>query len=975
VAGKSWTFFGAFAAAALLVALGPAPPTAASPLPPRDLIFFLHYVNASEGAKPLPGSGSIWTYFDTTTEWNDVNVTLMANGSLQSYDWYLAPALPGNVTVSAVSLAFWAQFVSGVASGQTTVELSERSASGAEALVSTGNFGSESYSYTPSLKQLNWTLTNAHAFSAGSSIKVTLKINLGGGSMLILFDTARADSRLTLRTADALRITGAQALDSVGAPVASLDPVSNNTTARLRATVQDPYGGGDIAWVRMTVLADNGSTIVENATASPVAGTPASLTSSFEASWNYSGLAPGRYLVLVFAMDNSGQSWYEHFANFAYGPYGDSTSFPVFIGGLPLYAWVRLVDDRGLPVEGASIELAGARGGGGQSTTDAAGMANLTGAPGLYTLVATWTQTEVARVPFNFADNITAGSPLELSGAVFYPTLRLVDNRSLPLADAAVSYTHPNGSTTLSPLVTAADGSVSLGRTAGGSYHVIARWETVAVLDVAWAVDKSGTTTLVASVFAVDFWLLDSRDAGVAFAALVVRDNASGLVLGYAVANASGAAPVRLPGAFADIAAWTRDIQVVDVGHLLVAADGRVDLLAAVYYVELAVVDDAGAPLADAQATVRSAAGTVTDALATNATGTLTLRLPAATYALTVSWSGVTVASIPSLVVASDLSRAVTVSVYHVAFMAVDSRGLVVAAATLVLREQGRGVAGTNITGADGSASVQLPAGNYSLQVFWRERVVFELDSMAVDQNVNRTLALAVSYLTARLTDSRGNPLVEATVRAENRTGEPLAVASTGTTGAALLRLPDGSFTLSATWRNVTVLEAAAVLHGDLDAVYPALVAYLTVLVVDREGRPLHDTIVSVSQENGSQGALLAYTGLDGTAAFQLPAGRYGVTARLIATYLLSPIDETELRTEDIAASDARVTIVMSKFQPELVQTNAFAVALLFLVSVTGLAAFVYVRYQRPGRPQGEEKDLEAAAPVPGEGPAGPPPG
>jgi hypothetical protein len=938
------------------------------------MTFFLHYVNATETAKSLPGAGSTWTYFDTTTQWNDENVTLAANGSLQTFDWYLAPALAGNVTVSGASLSFWAQFISGVQSAQTTVELSERLPSGTESLVSTGNFGSQSYSSTPNLKQLNWTF-NSHTFTSGSSIKVSLKLNLGGGSMLILFDTARADSRVSFTTADAVRVTGAQALDASGAPVSSLDPAAPNRTARLRTTLQDPLGGYDVAFVRVTVLDDGGSPIVDNATASLVAGTPASLSSTFEVAWNYSGLPSGRYLVLLVAMDNNGQNWYSHFGNFAYGPYGDGVSFPVFIGGAPLYAWIRVVDDRGLPLEGARVTLAEAPSGGGQATTDALGMANLTGGPGLYTLVAVWTLTEVARVPFNLVENVSAALPVEIPAAVFYPTLRLVDNRSVPLANAAVTYMHPNGTTTLSPLLTAADGTVAVGRTAGGAYRVIARWETVAVLDAGWAVNSSGTTTLTASVFETAFWLLDSRGQGVGFAALVVRDNASDLVLGYAVANASGAATVRLPGAATDIAAWTRDIQVVDVRGLSISGDGRVDLAAAVYYVEVTVTDDSGAPLADSQATARSVGGTVTETTEGNASGALTLRLPASTYSLAVSWSGVTVSVDPSLVVASDLSRTVTVAVYGASFAAVDSRNAPVAAATVVLRDSGGAAADANVTGADGRTHLQVPGGNYSLEVFWRETLVFKQAALAVDQNIDLVLSVGVFHLNARLIDSRGNALADATVRADNGTGDPLAVAPTGSSGSALLRLPRGLYTLAATWRNVTVLNVTLDLQGDLNATYAALVAHLTVLVVDREGRPLHDAIVAVSRENATQGALLAYTGADGTSSFQLPAGRYEVTARLIATYLLSPIDETEHSTQNLAGSDANVTIVMTKFQPDLAQTNAFAVALLFLLAMAGLAAFVYVRYQRPGRPEGEEADSQAAPASPPKGPGAGPPG
>jgi hypothetical protein len=878
MAGKSAPFLVVLGTACVLLTLCSARGIAAAPPAPRDLIFFLHYVNATESAKAIPGSGSTWTYFDTTSDWNDVNATLLANGSSQSFDWYLSPALAGNFTVSTASLSFWAQVVSGVSSAQTSVELSERSSSGAETVVSTGNFGSESYTSSPGLKRLNWTLSGTHTFASGSSIKLTLKLNLGGGSLLILFDTARADSHLTLMSQDALRITGAQVLDWSGVPAPSLDPTAPVPQARLHVSLLDPLGGYDVAWVRVTVLNETGAPLVDNASATRVSGTPASLASTFEVVWNYSGLPGGRYVVFVTAMDGSGASFYTHFGNFAYGPYGDSFSFPAFIGGLPLHAWVQVVDDAGNPLEDSRVTLVESPLRGGEATTDAAGLVNLTAGPGLYTAVASWTQVEVARATLNLTDNITAAAPFELRAAVFYPTLRLVDNQSVPLSDAAIVYTHPNGSTTITSLVTPANGTVSLGRTAGGNYHVVARWGTLTVLDALWAVNASATTTLRAAVYYVDFHVLDSQGVGVAFATLIAREASSGALLAFALTDEGGTGRARIPGAVVEVAVWTRDIQVVASANLTIAADGPFNLQASVYYLAVSVVDSTGSAVEGARVTVRSSGGTVTETALTGADGNASLRVPASSYSLAVEWFGYLVAANASVAVASDMSFAVVVAVHILDLQVVDGRAVPVA---------GVGLALLSVGGA------------------------------------NDIVALGI----------------------------------TGPDGRAAFHAPAGSFRLEGTWRNVTVVNSTLEIQGDTSATLPARIGYLTVEVVDRESRPLNQVIVSVTPEASDGGLLVEYTGTNGTASYRLPAGNYKVNARLTATYLLSPIDQTVVTSVRMDGADGNTTVVMTEFQPAFVATNAFAIGLLFFLAMVGVGAFVYLRYQRPGRPDDDDGD------------------
>jgi len=399
---------------AFLVAAAP-PATAAAPTV-KDMTFFMHYVNATETSKTLPGADSTWTYFDTTTEWNDVNVTFPVNGSALVFDWSLVPVLPGPVTVTGYSFAFWAESISGNPNAQTTLELVEINATGPQS-VETVNFGSQSHTVSPSLKQLNATLVSPHTFAAGSSVQFVLTLNPGSGSMLIIFDTARADSRVVLRTADALAVASIDVQDSAGASVASLDPQAANRTARFVATVDDPYGGYDVVRANITILSPTGAVLVDNASMARTGGTPISRATTFAFGWNYSGQPPGEYQAIVHSMDNNGANWFTHFAQFSTGPYGDWSARSFFIGSLPLYAWVKVVDDRDVALSGAALEVLDGGTAVASGTTDALGLANLTAFAGNYTLAVGWAGVEVSRSSLNLTGNVTQGSPIVVHAA------------------------------------------------------------------------------------------------------------------------------------------------------------------------------------------------------------------------------------------------------------------------------------------------------------------------------------------------------------------------------------------------------------------------------------------------------------------------------------------------------------------------------------------------------------------------------
>nr|NIN69506.1 hypothetical protein [Anaerolineae bacterium] len=144
----------------------------------KDMTFLLHSVNATETAKPLPGGGSTLTYFDTTLEFNDVNVSVLVEGTQKVLQWFLVPALAGDFNVDEFTLRIWANSSTAASSNaQVTVEVYELNET-ASSLVHTENFGSQSFPVTATLKTWSANFTS-HAFLAGSSIELRMIITPG----------------------------------------------------------------------------------------------------------------------------------------------------------------------------------------------------------------------------------------------------------------------------------------------------------------------------------------------------------------------------------------------------------------------------------------------------------------------------------------------------------------------------------------------------------------------------------------------------------------------------------------------------------------------------------------------------------------------------------------------------------------------------------------------------------------------------
>ncbi len=511
----------------------------------KDMTFLLHSVNATETAKPLPGGGSTLTYFDTTLEFNDVNVSVLVEGTQKVLQWFLVPALAGDFNADEFTLRIWANSSTAASSNaQVTVEVYELNET-ASSLVHTENFGSQSFPVTATLKTWSANFTS-HAFLAGSSIELRMIITPGAQQgVWFHYDTPQVNSRLSLSGPDSLDVAGIATLDSERNVATRFDPEAANTTLHIQASIADPLGGYDIRWVNLTLLSPVDLTIIDNASMARVSGTPVSYESTFEISWNYSGQPTGEYTVLVWALDNNGHNHFYFFQQFDYGDYPDVGTTTFFVGGLPVYVNLKVVDSKEVALVGAEVAL---RSGGftlDEKVTDSSGAANLTMAKGQYEFQVSWQDVVVASTSQDVQANVTESDPLVVSTQVYYPVFQAEDSEGFPLAGASLIFVHPNGSK-LGPHRTNQSGQVTLEQVPVGTYTISAAWRGI---DVFAGTGDVVSNEIIAFRTAVYQLMVTGRSgSGVVLAGVFVSvKDSTGLVFDAGLTDEDGSVTLLLP--------------------------------------------------------------------------------------------------------------------------------------------------------------------------------------------------------------------------------------------------------------------------------------------------------------------------------------------------------------------------------------------------------------------------------------------
>ena len=823
----------------------------------KDMVFWLHY----DPTSPTVNGKATQLTFNTSMYWTKTNYTIDGDKNLQM-DFYLVPTLAADVTVDGtVTVGFWGNYSGSNNNFQVQLIFYERNSTGNE------NWTSTTYSanYNPASAPQYYSFDCSgfqHTFASGSTVRLNLQVTGGSGIYKAVYiDTGTNNSRIVFPCKDYLDVPGINTFDYLGNPQAGFQTNAANTTVIVRATVTDPFGGYDIRWANLTMVGPSGNTILNNATMAKVGGTPVSFSNSYETSWNYSGAAPGRYNLTVWAVDNNGYYFCFYFMNYNYGVYAvNDVSF--FFIGTPRFVNVMALDSTGVVLEGAEVQATLLDNVTDRNLTNPQGLANLSMQPGPYRFKVLWRGVMVASEPVNVTDNRTDSDPIIIYCWVYYPIFRAVDSRSLPLADAAVYMHYPNGTASILPFHTDQNGTFGIDQAPRGPYEVSVVWGSIEVNRTVVLVNGNETYDIQCAVYYLTIRAIDPHQAPILNAQIVVVDNATGIVADSKLTDLDGTAVFRLPRHFYDITVyWYEAVVFQGRAEPLLDGDRQLEIICWIYYLTVRSVDSAGVPIGNALTTVSIASNSkVMDSRLSSNDGEVQIRVPGGSYNISVRWQDIPVFSGTGIPVTEDSVYVASCSVFYLTVNAVDARGVPIENVQVQIHSVLTGkLLDARGSDAGGNLTSRLPATELSLEARWQDIVVNTTPSYTLEGTGVLDLRCSVFYLTVEAEDSLGVPVSAAQIKLSFANGGKLLdVQSTDPAGRIVSRLPQSELSLQAYWQDVLVnLTPSYFLAGDENGgallTLDCWVYYLDVLALDSRSVPLDDAFIQVSLVTGRQ--------------------------------------------------------------------------------------------------------------------------
>lgn len=505
-------------------------------------------------------------------------------------------------------------------------------------------------------------------------------------------------------------------------------------------------------------------------------------------------------------------------------------------------------------------------------TTDENGMVIFQLANGEHRFDVTWLEVEVAR-----QINIVSQTQREFDiiASVYQLNIITLDGTvdGNVLAEARISIWISGNLVDTS--VTDATGSY-ISRLPGTQIDLEVRWKGIVVYELnGYDVNENHELQLLCDVYYLDITVLDSRGAVVEGVNLRIKYH--GEVMATATSDENGVVRTRLPVEVYTIKASWYGVEVAEVEHEMIPAQGENELLLAcdIYYLTVTVVDAENAPLPDTSADFYLR-GNLLFTGSTDTYGVLTTRLPKEIFEITFAWRGFTVAN-ASVYMDGDQDLTVEASVYHVNFEPVDSQGEAVSGAEVQILYNGEVFERGRITD-DGFFSIRSPHGEFTMIVVWQGVTVYR-EIHEISESGHIELACNVYYLTVSGIDSRGDEVQGIVVTVYHTSlpeGQDL-LTTVSLDETPTIRLPGGTVRLHGEWRGFFIADDEVELSADLDFELECDIYYLDVTVVDSEGVPLDGADLVLKDASGT--AFVTEVTDTGASTPRLPKGRWTLEA------------------------------------------------------------------------------------------------
>jgi uncharacterized protein (DUF736 family) len=520
--------------------------------------------------------------------------------------------------------------------------------------------------------------------------------------------------------------------------------------------------------------------------------------------------------------------------------------------------------------------------------------------------------------------------------AVFWVTLTVVDSRDAPVSNAIVTSIHEGGQD-FGTIGTDGNGNVSY-RFAGGDYDITVSWQEAVVYDAIVAISSNNPIVLRAAIFYLDLTVVDTMDVPVEGGLVTVTNVTTTRGMGAHSTDNAGNTTYRLPIGDYEISIVWQEANVF-TGQRRLDVDIQEVIVAAIYYLNLQVVDSRAIPIEAALVTVTNdSTGRIMGSPNTDAMGNITLRMPMGEYNIRIMWQE-TVVHEDVRTLDSNEPVILMVAVYYMDIHVMDTLDVPLEGAIVTFWNSSTGRSmGSQGIGADGNASYRTPVGEYELEVVWVEAIVWQShESMFSDRSI--IIVAQVYYAFIQVVDTTDEPLANAQLTVTHPvTGRIMGSQTTDANGNATFRLPMDNYTINVVWAETVVYDAEREVASNEPLKLVASVYYAELNIVDSLEAALEAALVTFTNTTSGREMGEHTTGDDGIVIFRLPMGIY----RLRVVWKEAVVYESH---HTIDANDPW-TIVTNVFYGELHIVDSQEVPLeAALVSLTNTSS---------GRPMGD---------------------
>jgi hypothetical protein len=305
----------------------------------------------------------------------------------------------------------------------------------------------------------------------------------------------------------------------------------------------------------------------------------------------------------------------------------------VFTIGEVFTVHVLCVDGGDRPVEGAEVS-SGPRED--PVVTDDEGRGVLEVFGGTASLTAFWHGVQVGQLTLDVDADVPESDPAVIECAIFDVTLRTVDGRGDPLAEATVQVTPPAGWGTPMLALTDEDGEVVLGLVPGADHGVVVLWKGFGVADTTFAPEADGTLDVDCAVHWATFDVTDADGGPLPGVQLVAMDMGTLGVVGFGTTDGAGGISMRLPDTSYRVEVYWRNTMVLREDDLLMDGEDLEETLTCrVFRATLEVVDRNGNSISRVPVVLEDPTGAVVSTAITDGDGLVVFQLGEGSYEAT----------------------------------------------------------------------------------------------------------------------------------------------------------------------------------------------------------------------------------------------------------------------------------------------------------------------------------------------------